>query len=319
MRFLKAGALLTTGSIIGFCYFGYAEYGIDPTLMPGAVLRSSRDIFAAGKITLDYMRIVRSEAYRNVEKDQDAKKKEELLLPVHKRSAILLRELFFKNAGIYIKIGQYLTQLQYVLPEPYVSEMMPMLDKAPTSSIEEVRQVVQEGLGKSIDEAFEEFDPVPIASASLAQVHKAKKKGTGEILAVKVQHNQLLETSIMDVMMIKMLIHALYRFYPNLDYRWLIQEVQDNLPKELNFLHEAENLERCRKNVSNIRNVRVPRVHNELCSKRVLTMDFEQGISLTNVEKLSKSGLDLNKIAKLISTVFCSQIFLHGFVHCKSF
>jgi aarF domain-containing kinase len=270
-------------------------------------------VFAVASITLDYLRTVRSKAY----KELNPQKKEEMLAPVHKRAAVRLRDLFFKNAGIYIKIGQHLTQLQYVLPEAYVVEMMPMLDKAPTTQFKRVRKVVEEGMGRKLEDVFEEFDPVPIASASLAQVHRAVKKESKEVLAVKVQHEHLLETSVMDVMMIKVLIHGLYRFYPNLDYRWLVQEVEENLPKELNFLHEAKNLERCSKNVANIPHVKIPRVHHELSSKRVLTMDFENGIPLTNVEKLYSSGLDLSKIAKLISTVFCSQIFLHGFVHCK--
>jgi aarF domain-containing kinase len=288
---------------------------IKPRLVPGAMVRFSRDVSTVVVIAMDYVLAVRSEEYQKLLTPEE---KEEFLNPIHEKSAVRLRDLFCANAGIYIKIGQHMTQLSYLLPQPYVKQMMPMLDKAPQRSIQDVRRVVSEDLGKPVEELFDDFQEVPIASASLAQVHVAKSKVDGKKLAVKIQHLDLRETSRMDVWMIGFLINALYWKYPSVDYRWLVEEVKANLPRELNFLLEGENAEKCQKMMSEFDGVKIPKIHWDNSSKRVLTMDFEEGIPLSDVDRLKREGIDTSKVAQMISSAFCSQIFRHGFVHCES-
>lgn len=105
---------------------------------------------------------------------------------VHLRSARKLQELCFKNGGIYIKLGQHIGQLEYLVPQEYVQIMREsMLNKCPVSSYDQVCDVFKKELGKTPDQVFDDFDPVPIASASLAQVHVARNRD-GQKVAVKV-------------------------------------------------------------------------------------------------------------------------------------
>lgn len=114
---------------------------------------------------------------------------------VHQRNAERLLQLFRTNAGVYIKVGQHLANLDLLLPEEYIQTLASLFDAAPVSSYEDVCQVVNEELGSSPEELFGDFSNEPFASASLAQVHTAICKETGKKLAIKVQHRGLRETS----------------------------------------------------------------------------------------------------------------------------
>ena len=242
--------------------------------------------------------------------------RDELLEQIHRRSAIALRDLFCKNSGIYIKVGQHMNQLEHLLPGPYVHEMEIMLDQAPQSSFEDVCAVVHRDLGAGIKDVFETFDPEPIASASLAQVHVATLKKSHRKVAVKVQHKDLKQIGMMDLKFIYVLVKAVHWFYPHLDYRWLIEESMENLPKELNFINEGKNAERFSRNIAHLKNVCAPKIHWDFTSERVLTMDFEEGTSLVDVNKIQQQGIDTRDVSLTVAKVFCEQTFLHGFVHC---
>ncbi|CAI7791643.1 unnamed protein product, partial [Closterium sp. NIES-54] len=149
----------------------------------------------------------------------------------HLRCADRLQAMCFRNGGIYIKLGQHIAQLDYIVPEEYVTVMKEsMLNTCPVTPYEDVRLVIQSELGKPPEEIFSSFDPVPVASASLAQVHRGKLT-SGEDVAVKVQHAHLLDTAAADMVSVRLVISALYWFFPSLDYRWLITEVEESLPK----------------------------------------------------------------------------------------
>ncbi|CAI5504134.1 unnamed protein product [Closterium sp. Naga37s-1] len=228
----------------------------------------------------------------------------------------------FKNGGIYIKLGQHIAQLDYIVPEEYVIVMKEsMLNTCPVTPYEDVRLVIQSELGKPPEEIFSSFDPTPVASASLAQVHRGTLK-TGEDVAVKVQHAHLLDTAAADMVSVRLVISALYWFFPSLDYRWLITEVEESLPKELNFTLEASNGRHCMANFRSSpskllrESVAVPRSFPEFTGQRVLTMEWMEGVPLTDVARLKDMGINPADVAKLISTAFAEMIFRHGFVHC---
>nr|XP_018626797.1 putative ABC1 protein At2g40090 [Nicotiana tomentosiformis] len=135
------------------------------------------------------------------------------------RGARRLEELCFRNGGIYIKLGQHLGQLEYLVPEEYVRIMREsMLNRCPHSSFDQVREVVKKELGGAPDEIFDEFDPVPIASASLAQVHVARTH-EGQKVAVKVQHTHMTDTAAADYATVELIVNTLHRYFPSFDYR----------------------------------------------------------------------------------------------------
>nr|GEZ74011.1 putative ABC1 protein At2g40090 [Tanacetum cinerariifolium] len=111
----------------------------------------------------------------------------------------------------------------------------------------QVCQVVKKELGGAPEEIFDEFDPVPIASASLAQVHVARTH-EGQKVAVKVQHMHMTDTAAADYATVEFVVNTLHWLFPSFDYRWLVDEVHDSLPKELDFLNEAKNSIKCMDN-----------------------------------------------------------------------
>eukprot|EP00903_Cladosiphon_okamuranus_P008942 g8557.t2 len=234
---------------------------------------------------------------------------------LHRRSAERLRDLCSVNGGVYVKLGQHLSQLDFVLPPEFIEVLRCMLDQAPQSNIEDVREVIREELGEYPETLWRSFDPVAIASASLAQVHRAEG-WDGEQLAVKVQHRGLRETSKGDVDAVCLVVEVVDRLFPKFSYKWLADEVERNLPLELNFLHEASNASRCADMFKGRSDICVPPVVNEQTAERVLTMGFERGLRATDVNGMRAMGVSLPRVASLISEAFCEQMFRHGSVHC---
>ncbi|KAH9613691.1 hypothetical protein KSS87_015957 [Heliosperma pusillum] len=239
----------------------------------------------------------------------------------HLRSAHKLRDLCFKNGGIYIKLGQHIGQLEYLVPEEYVKTMREsMLNRCPVSSYDQVREVIKKELGGTPDEIFSEFDPVPIASASLAQVHVAHLRN-GQKVAVKVQHTHMTDTAATDYATVEFLVNTLHRVFPNFDYRWLVVEMRDSLPKELDFLVEAKNSERCFDNFRKLSphiadSVYVPLVFWNLSTSKLLTMEYIDGVLVSDVKGIRKMKIQPHEVSNLVSEAFAQMMFKHGFVHC---
>jgi len=236
--------------------------------------------------------------------------------PVHKKNAERLRQMCIKNKGIYIKLGQHLSQLDHVVPEEYIEAMQTLLGSAPQSSFDDVTQVIREELGHHPNELFASFSPLPIASASLAQVHVAHDLISGKKLAIKVQHLGLREGSVGDRMAITFIVEILSKIFDEFDYRWLTREMNNNLPVELDFNQEARNLLKCKgflKELTANGDVVLPTIHK--ASERVLVMGFEEGVYVSG-RACDEIGVKKSDVARLISTTFCHQIFQHGFVHC---
>ncbi|CAD7704627.1 unnamed protein product [Ostreobium quekettii] len=274
--------------------------------------RLARDCAAVASIVADYQWSLRG---------ADGADRAWIMHECHARSAQKLLELCFANGGIYIKLGQHVGQLDHLLPTEYVRTMREnVLDRCPSTPYDVVCQTLREEFGAGPDELFAEFEQSPVASASLAQVHRAYTHD-GQKLAVKIQHPGLREHSAADVAMVEFLVHAVKWMFPGFNYQWLVDEIKINLPKELDFVLEAANAEKCKRNLESPRSrvrgrVKVPEVIHNLTSKRVLTMEFIDGISVTDCEGLDALGVDTGKVAELVSQTFSEMIFVFGEVHC---
>jgi aarF domain-containing kinase len=284
---------------------------------PQAILipqRLARDAFCAINIIRDYKQVF----FTLKDKPIGSIEREVALNDCHARGAQRLLGLCFANGGIYTKLGQHIGQLDHLLPEPYVVTMRQhLLDACPVSSLSEVKKIIKADLGADTSDLFTEFDPIPIASASLAQVHVARDK-EGRKLAVKVQHPGLRETAAADIATINVLVNVARYFFPDFDFRWLVDEIKHNLPLELDFEHEARNAAQCKSNLARSRlsrQVHVPDIHPALSSSRVLTMEFIDGVPV-DAQKLRKAGFAPKDLSRLIATTFNEMIFSWGFVHC---
>ena len=131
------------------------------------------------------------------------------LTQVHLRSAAKLRDLCCINGGVFIKAGQYIGSLDYLLPAEYVQTMKVLHSDAPQSLLRDIYHVIEEDLGQPVSEIFSDFEPSPLGAASLAQVHKAKLHD-GRIVAVKVQHRDVQEHAAVDTRTIEVCCKVKY-------------------------------------------------------------------------------------------------------------
>lgn len=234
---------------------------------------------------------------------------------VHEKAAKRLYKCFATNAGSYIKIGQMIGQLDLLVPDKYVEVFDQMCNQAPTTSWEDVRAIILEDFGKEVEDLFDEFETEPIASASLAQVHRAKLKGTDEKIAVKVQHRWIKERVPGDLRIIEKGIEFGEKVFPDFKYGWFSREMRINLPIEIDFRNEAVNAKRAKKIFEGEPNIVVPAVYDDYTTERVLTMSFEEGTSIGHVRDLQAQGIDVSQVSYTISRLFNDLIFRHGFVH----
>jgi aarF domain-containing kinase len=234
---------------------------------------------------------------------------------VHQTAASRLLRLCHANRGVYIKVGQHLANLDYLLPSEYITTLSTLYDDTPVTDFATVCRVVEQELGAHPLDLFDSFDPIPIASASLAQVHVAYRHGVK--LAVKVQHDGLRETSVGDVANLTLAVRLAERFVSDFSLGWLADEIAPNLFKELDFAHEGRNADQAREHLATTGlSCVIPQIKWDLTSARVLTMEFEEGFKATDVESIERAGLSRHDVSTLIASVFASQVFGSGHVHC---
>lgn len=307
-----ASTLVAVGGLIGW-------YWPELTFTGRTIKRATRTAWTVGVLSFDYKRHFPSSSSQRELGEQEWHRRKSV---IHTRAARKLLELFQRNGGIYIKVGQHLSALEYILPVEYCSTMSVLHSKAPESSMAEVSTVILEDLGAPLEEIFAEFDKHPIGAASLAQVHRAILH-TGETVAVKVQHKRLQSHTDSDMFVISCAVKAVKRIFPEFDFDWIADEMRINLPRELDFLSEGHNAERVmhnfRQGLSSLvsrHELRIPKVYWRWTSKRVLTMEYLPGAQATDLAFLREQDIEPRKVSSLITRVFSEMIFLHGFVHC---
>ena len=242
---------------------------------------------------------------------------------LHEAGASALLSLCLANGGIYVKLGQHVAQLDYLVPAPYTRTLAALFECNVASEWDAVASTIADDLGAHPDELFDGFERTPIASASLAQVHRATERGSGRPLAVKVQHAWLRETCAADMVAVSAAVSfAKWLFPDDFTLQWLVDEMRTLLPQELDFEHEAANAAHCRAFFSAdgpgadlAAHVVVPEVVQPLTSKRVLTMSFEEGVSVTDRAAIERRGLAVSSVVELLSETFMAMVFRGAFVH----
>lgn len=234
---------------------------------------------------------------------------------VHRRSAERLRDLCCANRGTFIKVGQHLGALDYLLPEEYTSTLKVLHSRAPQSSLQEIHQVIREDLGKELSEIFLSFEETPQGAASLAQVHKAVLHD-GRTVAVKVQHPNVQKQSSKDILVMEVLVRAVHWLFPDFAFMWLLEEAKKNMPLELDFLNEGQNAEKVAKMLAHFPFLKVPKIYWDLSTKRILTMEFAEGGQVNDKDYIQKHGINVNELSENLGKIYSEMIFIHGFVHC---
>ncbi|GAA6023884.1 hypothetical protein JCM10207_000517 [Rhodosporidiobolus poonsookiae] len=260
---------------------------------------------------LDYKRLFRQE-WPDTDEGRDARHRayEETHWKAARRLSETLREL----GGIYIKLGQHLSTVQ-LIPLPWSLAMKPLQDQCFPTPLEELQQLFLEETGQPMSTFFSSFDPEPIGVASLAQVHKAVDRETGRLVAVKCMHPDLEEFSAIDMRTTTFLLRFVKRIFPSFEFTWLGEEMEQNLPLEMDFRHEALNAARCANDFADLK--KTPLVLPEVLTahKRVLIMEFIQGGRVDDLDYLAQHNIDRNSVSREIAKICSRMIYITGFFH----
>jgi predicted unusual protein kinase regulating ubiquinone biosynthesis (AarF/ABC1/UbiB family) len=229
-------------------------------------------------------------------------------------SAKSIYEAAIELRGLILKGCQFLGSRADVLPREYVEVLSKLQDRVPPKPFTVVKKTIERELGCDLEDVFASIEREPVASASLAQVHEAILK-SGERVAVKVQYPEIEALVRSDLANLRMLFRTVDFMERDFDLMPLVDELATYVPRELNFVNEGHNAESVARMFAGRDDVAVPRIHWQLTTRRVLVMDFIDGIKITNVAGLRAAGLDTNRVAQLLAEAYCEQILRHGFFH----
>ena len=237
---------------------------------------------------------------------------------VHRRAAARICQTALELKGILIKLGQFLSARVDLLPEEYIQELAQLQDQVPPVNFEAIRMRLIEELGEEPASYFDQFQEVPIASASLGQVHEAYlKTATDQIrhVAVKVQYPGIQDIVEIDLRVARWAARLLTARFPTIRFDVLYKEFSRILHEELNYIHEGRNAEHFHRNFSGDPRIVVPRVVWACTTPRVLTLEFVEGIKISRLEELQTHGVDLKAVAHFLLAAYVKQIFEHRFLH----
>lgn len=235
----------------------------------------------------------------------------------HDRRARRLTQVLAGLGPTFIKLAQLFSSRADILPEPYLSRIGTLQDQVPPDPWDSVATVLEEELGGPIGDIFEEFETEPMAAASLGQVYRARLNG--ERVAVKV-----LRPGVEEVVALDLEISFRFLFWLNVLFRNhhvraltnLIREFSVRVREEMDFRHEAENMEVFRSYFPDDGKVRIPRVMEGYTRRRLLVMEFCSGTKIDRLQERFDSGeLDFNEIMETLTGLYLRTMMVDGFLH----
>jgi predicted unusual protein kinase regulating ubiquinone biosynthesis (AarF/ABC1/UbiB family) len=234
-----------------------------------------------------------------------------------RRLAVWIRETLLDLGPTFIKVGQLFSTRADLFPAEYVEELSKLQDKVPAFSYEQVEAIIREDLGKTIPELYQSFDPIPLAAASLGQVHRAQLHSSEEVV-VKIQRPGLKKLFTIDLAILK----GIARYFQNhpdwgrgRDWMGIYEECCRILWEEIDYLNEGRNADTFRRNFRGEDWVRVPRVYWRYASPRVLTLEYLPGIKISHYDAIEAAGLDRRILAQLGARAYLHQLLNNGFFH----
>ena len=242
-----------------------------------------------------------------------------------RRHARHLRDRLLRMGPTFIKIGQLLSTRPDLLPLIYVKELESLQDKVPAFPPEVARAILTQELGCPPEEAFAAFDPTPLSAASIGQVHRARLH-TGEEVVVKIQRPGLAERFLLDLSVLRWLVSrvataSVGRKLPllkNIDYMPVLDRFAADLYAQIDYLQEARNMDRFRRNFATFDGITAPRPYWDFVTRRVLTQEFIRGVKFNDFAGISAMGVSFDTVASLGVRAFIKQVLEDGFFHADT-
>ncbi|MCC6237127.1 MAG: AarF/ABC1/UbiB kinase family protein [Dehalococcoidia bacterium] len=232
----------------------------------------------------------------------------------HQAAAEAIVRRAVKQQGLIIKTCQFLGSRADILMEEYVRTLSLLHDAVPPRPWPEMRAVIEGELGTTVEELYATFDPHPIAAASLAQVYRATLDD-GTDVAVKVQYPGIERVVEWDLDVIRWLANVWAKIETVFDLRPVAEEMSRNAPEEVDFLHEGRASEELAGLLGERADVAIPQIYWQRSARRVLTMDYLEGIRITDLEALRAAGVDPARAADTLIDLYNTMILRHGMFH----
>lgn len=234
-------------------------------------------------------------------------------LPRGARIRLALEEL----GPTFIKLGQLLSTRPDTVPDDVLQELRKLQDHLPPVPTEKILATIHKELGHPVEDLFAHFELTPLATASIAQVHRATLK-SGEQVVCKIQRPGIVATIETDVDIMMGLAYLIEKHLPGGDLYdpvGLVTEFRRSILRELDFSREGRTIDRFRNNFQDDDTVYIPAVYEQYSSRTVLTLEYVSGIKISRLKELEEAGHDLKQIAYRGADCFLNQVFVHGLFH----
>lgn len=236
------------------------------------------------------------------------------LTRTHQKNARRLADGFSRLGGVFIKMGQVLSVMGTFLPPAYAEALEKLQDRVPPRPFAEIDGRLREAFGESAETLFGALDHEPIAAASLAQVHRGKTRG-GQEVAVKVLYPGIERLIRRDLRVLRSLLPVVKLLLPVSRVERNLDQLESMLARETDYAQERRNIERLRAALGGRGDVVVPQVIDELTRGAVLSMSFEPGIKVTDVEAQRRIGIDPESVARVLVDIYFSMLLEHRVFH----
>src|SRR2546425_3308419 len=231
---------------------------------------------------------------------------------------VAFRETAVELGVLMIKLGQFLSSRADLLPEQAIAVLSSLQDEVPPAPFAHVVSVIESELGKPIEDVFSILERKCTAAASLGQVHKAVLASTGEVVAVKIQRPNSDQLVRMDLRTLKFVIRVITRFVDMSDFIDLMgvyHEFERTVYEEIDYVREAANAKRFKEMFKDDPMIYIPRVYDEYVSRRVLVLEWIDGIKINDYTALDAAGINRLEVAKRTVCAYFYQFFKAGFFH----